>query len=63
MTRALIVFFAKMFDFNFFAQASLKDWAVLVAQLAERLRPVSEVHGSNPVSGLILYRQFVFTTD
>ena len=29
--------------------------AVVVAQLVERLLPIPEVHGSNPVIGNILY--------
>ena len=37
--------------------------AVVVAQLAEQLLPTSEVRGSNPVIGKILYLTLVITVN
>ena len=36
--------------------------AVVVAQLAERLLPIPEVRGSNPVIGKILQRTYLLLT-
>ena len=37
-------------------------WAVVVAQLVERLLPTPEVHGSNPVIGKIYIEHFLLST-
>ena len=36
-------------------KVSLYNWAVVVAQLVERLLPIPEVHSSNPVIGKNLF--------
>ena len=37
-------------------------WAVVVAQLVERLLPIPEVHGSNPVIGKIYIEHCLLST-
>ena len=34
-------------------------WAVVVAQLVEWSLPMSQVHGSNPIIGILLYQTFI----
>ena len=49
------------FDFDIILYLKqIANWAVVVTQLVERLLPIPEVHGSNPVIGQI-YIEHLFT--
>ena len=46
-----------------FGEVSWTTWAVVVAQLVERLLPIPEDRGSNTVIGKNLYIEHLFTVD